>query len=115
MKKQYKIMFGLIKKMFIRLLTGLINASNHTKCVSLCNQKCEIQPTLINLHINKYSQVLQYPLVNKIDRCVGSCNTLNDLSNKVCVPNKTEDFNLSMLNMITGINKSKTLTKQMQM
>ena len=40
-----------------------------------------------------------------------SCNTLNDLSNKVCVLNKTEDLYLSMFNMITGINKSKTLTK----
>ena len=28
-----------------------------------------------------------------------------------CVPNKTEDLNLSMFNMITGINKSKTLAK----
>ena len=27
-----------------------------------------------------------------LDRCVGSCNTLNDLSNKVSVPNETEDF-----------------------
>ena len=44
----------------------------------------------------------------KLGRCVGSCNTLNDLSNKVCVPNKTEDLNLSVFNMITGINESKT-------
>ena len=47
----------------------------------------------------------------KLDRCVGSCNTLNGLSNKVCLPNKTEDLNLSMFNMIRGINESKTLTK----
>ena len=40
------------------------------------------------------------------------CNTLNDLSNNVCVPNKTEDLNLSVFNMITGINESKTLTRQ---
>ena len=39
------------------------------------------------------------------------CNTLNDLSSKVCGPNETEDLNLSMSNMITGINESKTLTK----
>ena len=32
-------MFGSIKKMFIGLLTGLVNASNHEKCVSLSNQK----------------------------------------------------------------------------
>ena len=69
-----------------------------------------IQPTLINLHPNKNSQEWQcYPLVVKLDRCVGSSNTLaNDLSNKVCVPNKTEDLNLSM---ITWINKSKILMK----
>ena len=47
----------------------------------------------------------------KLDRYVGSCNTLNDLSKKVCVPNKTEDLDLSMLNIITGINESNTLTK----
>ena len=71
-----------------------------------------IQPTLINLYPNEYSQEFHcYPFAVKLDRCVGSCNTLNDLSNKVCVPNKTEDLNLSVFNMITGINESKTLTK----
>ena len=96
-----KIMFGLIKKIFIGLLTGLVNGSNHTKFESSINQKCEIKPTLINLHPNKYSQ-----------KFVGSCNSLNDLSDKVCLPNKTEDLNLSVFNMITGISESKTLTKQ---
>ena len=42
-----------------------------------------------------------------------SCNALSDLSNKVCVPNKIEDLNLSVFNIITGINESKTLTKIM--
>ena len=47
-------MFGLIKKIFFGLLTGIVSASNHTKCVLLCNQKCMIQPTLINLHPNEF-------------------------------------------------------------
>ena len=38
-------------------------------------------------------------------------NTFNDLSNKVSPPSKTEDSNLSMLNIITGIDESRTLTK----
>ena len=64
-----------------------------------------IQPTLINLHPNEYSQEFHnYPFAVKLDRSVGSCNTLNDLSNKVCVPNKTEDLNLSVFNIITKIN-----------
>ena len=40
-----------------------------------------------------------------------SCNTLNDLSNKVCVSNKTEDLNLSVFNMLTGLNELKILKK----
>ena len=81
-------MFGLIRKMFIGLLTVLVDGSNHTKCVLLSNQKYMIQPTLINLHPNEYSQKFHYySFAVKLDRCVGSCNTLNDLSNKVCIPN----------------------------
>ena len=33
------------------------------------------------------------------------------MSNKVCIPNKTEDLNLSVFTLITGMNESKTLTK----
>ena len=70
------------------------------------------QPTLIYLNLNKYNHKFHYyPFAVKLDRCVGSCNTLNDLSNNVCVPNKTEDLNLSEFNIITGINQSKILTK----
>ena len=84
-------MFGFIKKIFIVLQSSIVNPSYHTKFVSLNNQK------VINLHPNKYSQEFHYyPFAIKLDRCVGSCNTFNNLSNKVCVPNKTEDLNISM-------------------
>ena len=42
-----------------------------------------------------------------------NCDTLNGLSNKVCVPNETEDLSLSVFNIMTGINRSKTLPKHM--
>ena len=68
--------------MFIVSLTDKVNASNHLKSISLRNQKCEVQPTLNNLNPRKYSQkVHYYPFAVKLDRCVESCNTLNDLSN----------------------------------
>ena len=105
-------MFGLIKKIFIGLLTRILSASSHTKCIPLSNQRYMNQPTLINLHSNEYSQeCCYYPFAVKLDRCVLSCNTLNNLSNKVYVTNKTEYLNLSMLNMITAMNESKKLTK----
>ena len=61
---------------------------------------------------NEYSQEFHYyPFAVKLDRCVESCNTLNDLSNKACIPSKTEDLNISVFKMITRINESKILTK----
>ena len=80
--------------------------------MSLRNQKCEIQPTFINLHPNEYSQEFHdYSFTVKLCKCVGSCDALNDLSNRVCVPNKKEDLNMQVFNMITGKNESKILTK----
>ena len=51
------------------------------------------QSVLIKFHPNEYSQEFHYyPFAMKLDRRVGSCNTLNDLFNKVCIANKTEDL-----------------------
>ena len=76
--------------MFIVILTGIVNASSHKICVSLSNQKCDVQPTLLNIHLNEYNQELHCdPFAIKLDRCIGSSNTLNDLSKKLCVPSKT--------------------------
>ena len=52
-------MLGLIKKIFTRLVTGLVNGSNDNKCLSSSNQKCMIQPSLINLDPNECSQEYQ--------------------------------------------------------
>ena len=65
-KTSYKIIFGLIKKVFIVLSISIVNASNHTKCVLLSGHKCMTQSTLINLNPNEYSQeVHYYPSVDK--------------------------------------------------
>ena len=62
--------------------------------------------------VKEYTQGLHYySFVVNLNRYVGRLNTVNDLSKKVCVPNKTENLNLSVFNIITGINESNTLTK----
>ena len=68
-----------------------------------------IQSILINLHPNEYSKkkLHYYPFAVKLNRCAESCTILNDLSDKVCVPNKTEDLNINVFNMITGKNEPK--------
>ena len=71
-----------------------------------------IQPTLINLHPNEYSEEFHYYQFSvKLNKSFRRCNSINDLSNKVCAPNKREDLKLRVFNVITGINESKTLAK----
>ena len=70
----YQIMFGLIKKIFIVLLTDLVNGSNQAKRVSLSNQKFLIHPTLINLRLNEYCQVFHYcPFSIELNRLIMWC------------------------------------------
>ena len=59
MKKHDIKCLKLFLKMFL-VLTKIVNASNYTKCVSVSNQKCNIQPTIINWHSNEYSHDLHY-------------------------------------------------------
>ena len=89
------------------VLVSIVNTPDRIKCVSLNNQQCMTQPFLFDLHSNKYIEGLRcYPFAVNLDRCMGSSNTLNDLSNKVCVPNKTEDLNWSVFNMITEMSRN---------
>ena len=67
-----------------------------------------IQPTLTNLHPFEYTQGLRYYLfAANLGICVERCIILNDLSNITCVANEKKYLNLSISNMITGINVSK--------
>ena len=52
-----------------------------------------------------------YLFIISMNRCDGSCNTVEDPFARIYVPNKMEYMNPKVLNMIKGINESKTLIK----
>ena len=89
-----------LRKIFIGSLTSIVYGSKHSKYVFLSYHKCKNQPTLIWSHRNEYTQRLRYDLfpVN-LDIYFVRYNTLYDRSNKVCIPNKREDLNLSVFNL----------------
>ena len=73
-----------------------------------------IRPFLIDLNpvelkLSIHGKYLDYPFMISLDKCNGSCNTVDDLSTKACVPSKTKDVNVKVSNMITNRNKAKTL------
>ena len=56
--------------------------------------------------MNICNKELNYcPFMLNLDRCNASCNTLDDPSGRICVPNKTDDATLSAFNMTTRINE----------
>ena len=46
-----------------------------------------------------------------LDKCNVRCNSINDLSAKICVPRKTKDVNVKLFNMTTNKNEAKPLVK----
>ena len=76
------------------------------------NQSFITRPTLIDLNPDEYNQGLcYYPFLVSLDRCNGSCNTLDDLSSKIGISNIIVDINVHVFNMITEKIESKTITK----
>ena len=82
-------MFGFIKKCFFTAMTffNLPNV-NSLKCVSMNNQESKIRTEIINLNNN---EPMFYPYSIKINRCKGSCNTINDPYAKICAPNQIKN------------------------
>ena len=54
--------------------SNLLNA-NSLKCVSMNNQECKVRSDIISVNTN---EPIFYPYSIKINRCKGSCNTIND-------------------------------------
>ena len=96
--------------MFIGLVLELLffYGSLAIKCISMNNQPCLVRVTLIDVNLD---ELHYYLFVISMNRCDGSCSTVEDPFGGICVPNRMEDVNLKLFNMIKGINRSKTLAK----
>ena len=69
-----------------------------TKWVSLNNESCMIRPTFVVLNLFELNY---YPFKINLNKCSGSCNSVDDLSTTTCLPNKTKEINIKVFNMIT--------------
>ena len=100
-------MHRFIKKYFFIAVTvfshNLLNV-NSLKCVSMNNQECKIRPKIINLNTN---EPLFYPYNIKINRCKGSCNTINNPYAKTCVPNEIKNTNGKVFNLMSRANETR--------
>ena len=52
-----------------------------------------------------------YSLMINLDKCNERCNSISDLSAKICVPSKTKDVNVKLFNITTNKIEVKPLVK----
>ena len=100
-------MFGLIKKTFISamiLFNFNLSNVNSLECVSMNNQECKIRTGIINVNIN---EPMFYPYSIKINKCKGSCNTINNPYAKICVPDTIKDININVFNLTSKANETR--------
>ena len=53
------------------------------------------------------AELKYYLFMISLDKCNDVWNTLSEIYRRNCIPNKTEDVNLNIFNLITRTNKSK--------
>ena len=70
------------------------------KCVSVHNQECIIRPEIININNNEPTF---YPSSIKANKCSGSCNNINDIYAKFCVPDVVRKINVKVFNLMSRI------------
>ena len=100
-------MLGFIKKCFftvIRFFNYSTLNVNSLECVSLNNQECKIRSEIINVNTN---ELVFYPYSVTINKCKGSCNTLNDQYPKLCVPNTNKNINVKVFSLMSRTNETR--------
>ena len=100
-------MLRYIRKWFFTAITffssNLLNV-NSLECVSMNNQECKIRAEIINLNTN---EPLFYSYSIKINKCKGSCNTINDPYVKICVPGNIKNTNVKVFNLMSRTNETR--------
>ena len=84
--------------LLINLAISLFNVLkvNTLECLSIINQKCMPRPKILDLN-EGIGEALFYPYNVQVNKCSGSCNTLDDPMSKICVPNIIKNVNMKIL------------------
>ena len=68
------------------------------------NQEWKIRPEIINVNTN---EPVFYPYSIAINKCNGSCNTINDLYAKLCVLDTIKNINVKVFNLMSRTNETR--------
>ena len=75
------------------------------ECVSVVNQKCMPRPKTLDVN-EGVGEALFYPYNVQVNKCSGSCNTLDNPMAKLCVPGIVESVNMQVYNFLMRLNET---------
>ena len=97
----------LFKKVFFTAITyfsfNVLNI-NSLECISMNNQKCKERAKIIDVNSN---EPVFYPFSIKVNKCSGSCSSINDPYAKLCVPDIVKNINVKVFNLMSRFNERK--------
>ena len=71
---------------------------------SVCNQTCKIRSDIVDINSN---EPLSYPYSIKLNKCKGSCNSINNPYSKLCVRDAVKNINVKVFNLMSRTNETR--------
>ena len=78
------------------------------ECVSVINQKCMPRPKILDVN-EGVGEVLFCPYNVLVNKCSGSCHTLDNPMAKMCVPNIIKGTNMKVYNFLIRLNETRNV------
>ena len=86
-------------------LFGILKVSA-LECVSVFNQKCMSRPKILDVN-EGIGEALFYPYNVLVNKCSGSCNTLDNPMSKICVPKVIKNVSIKVYNFLMMLNETR--------
>ena len=102
--------FRTYKMKIISLLISLfgIIKTKALECVSVVNQKCMPRPKIPDVN-EGVGEALFYPYNVLVNKCSGSCDTINNPMAKLCFPNVIKRVNMQVYNFLMRLNETRNV------
>ena len=78
------------------------------ECVSVVNQKCMSRPKILDVN-EGVGEAIFYPYNVLVNKCIRSCDTINNPMAKLCVPGIAKRVNMQFYNFLMRLNETRSV------
>ena len=82
--------------------------ANTLECLSLIDRECMPRPKILNVN-EGIGEALFYPYNALVNKCSGSCDTLDNPMSKICVPKIIKNVNMKINNFLMRLNETRNV------